>query len=348
MGCAECCSAAAAAASSSSRPQPRGAVDARQSPASRGFPSVSVPVLSKTTHVACAAASRTAPPLTSTPMRAPTPVPTMTAVGVARPSAQGHATTTTDTPNRSAKRNGSRSSSHVSGTPPKTQPRYQPRNVQVPQKMMNGVNLDATASANCWTGALLSCASSTRRAICATADSPPTASTRIANARPRFVEAANTWSPRALRAGRASPVNADSSRRACASSSTKTTTPSAGTAWPGSTRATSPSRAVSDATVAARHPAASARNAASRPGAVSSSAVARSLAVFLRFSDGRSNASAGRSASNAPTASDVRALARASRYLPSETNVRSIADVSKRRCWWPPMKKQQSNNDATE
>ena len=36
-----------------------------------------------------------------TPSLAPTPVPTMTAVGVASPSAQGHATTSTATPNRS-------------------------------------------------------------------------------------------------------------------------------------------------------------------------------------------------------------------------------------------------------
>ena len=40
-----------------------------------------------------------------TPFVAATPVPTMTAVGVARPSAHGHAMTITAMPNISAKRN---------------------------------------------------------------------------------------------------------------------------------------------------------------------------------------------------------------------------------------------------
>mmetsp|Transcript_2845 Transcript_2845/g.9564 ORF Transcript_2845/g.9564 Transcript_2845/m.9564 type:complete len:314 (-) Transcript_2845:505-1446(-) len=114
MGCAECCSAAAASAKTrffATEPS-------ANSPASSGWPVVSVPVLSRTTQDTAWAASSTAPPLTSTPCRAPTPVPTMTAVGVARPNAQGHATTTTDTAKSSAKRNGSRSSSQASGMAP--------------------------------------------------------------------------------------------------------------------------------------------------------------------------------------------------------------------------------------
>ena len=51
--------------------------------------------MSNTTAVAFWAASKTAPPLISKPSLAPTPQPTMTAVGVARPRAHGHATTTT-------------------------------------------------------------------------------------------------------------------------------------------------------------------------------------------------------------------------------------------------------------
>lgn len=43
-------------------------------------------------------------PLIRMPCAAPTPVPTMTAVGVARPSAQGHAMTRTAMPNSSANR----------------------------------------------------------------------------------------------------------------------------------------------------------------------------------------------------------------------------------------------------
>jgi hypothetical protein len=45
-------------------------------------------------------------PLMSTPKRAPTPVPTMTAVGVARPRAHGQAMTNTAMPNSKANKNG--------------------------------------------------------------------------------------------------------------------------------------------------------------------------------------------------------------------------------------------------
>jgi hypothetical protein len=64
----------------------------------RGWPSVSVPVLSKATTCTCAhqspapAASRT-----RMPRRAARPVPTISVAGVARPSAQGQAMTSTDT-----------------------------------------------------------------------------------------------------------------------------------------------------------------------------------------------------------------------------------------------------------
>mmetsp|Transcript_11513 Transcript_11513/g.29487 ORF Transcript_11513/g.29487 Transcript_11513/m.29487 type:complete len:223 (-) Transcript_11513:620-1288(-) len=60
-----------------------------------GRPDVSVPVLSNTTVSTPEAVSRTSPPRMSSPLRAAAEVPTRTAVGVARPSAQGHATTST-------------------------------------------------------------------------------------------------------------------------------------------------------------------------------------------------------------------------------------------------------------
>ena len=56
-----------------------------------GAPLVRVPVLSKTTVVSAPAVSRLSPPLIRMPFSAPFPVPTMTAVGVARPRAQGQA-----------------------------------------------------------------------------------------------------------------------------------------------------------------------------------------------------------------------------------------------------------------
>ena len=60
-------------------------------------PSVRVPVLSNTTVSTGRVRSSTSPPLMSTPSWAPRPVPTMMAVGVARPSAQGQAMMSTAT-----------------------------------------------------------------------------------------------------------------------------------------------------------------------------------------------------------------------------------------------------------
>ena len=60
------------------------------------FPTVTVPVLSKTTRLTPLTASSARPPLIKIPFFAPTPVPTMIAVGVLKPRAQGHATTTTE------------------------------------------------------------------------------------------------------------------------------------------------------------------------------------------------------------------------------------------------------------
>ena len=62
-----------------------------------GFPSVSVPVLSTTSVSTVSSRSSASAFLTSTPAEAPRPVPTMMAIGVARPSAHGHATIRTDT-----------------------------------------------------------------------------------------------------------------------------------------------------------------------------------------------------------------------------------------------------------
>jgi hypothetical protein len=59
------------------------------------FPSVIVPVLSKTTAVTSAMRSSTCPPLTRIPRFAADDDETSTAVGVASPKAHGHATTNT-------------------------------------------------------------------------------------------------------------------------------------------------------------------------------------------------------------------------------------------------------------
>lgn len=63
------------------------------------FPCVRVPVLSNITCWILSALSKASPPFIRTPWLAPTPVATITAVGVARPRAQGQAITTTDIEN---------------------------------------------------------------------------------------------------------------------------------------------------------------------------------------------------------------------------------------------------------
>lgn len=60
-----------------------------------GFPSVIVPVLSKTIASILHATSSGSPHLIRIPFCAHFPVPTIIAVGVASPSAQGHAITMT-------------------------------------------------------------------------------------------------------------------------------------------------------------------------------------------------------------------------------------------------------------
>lgn len=61
-----------------------------------GTPLVKVPVLSNTIDFTLCAFSSGSEPLMRIPFRAPTPVPTMTAVGVANPKAQGQAIAKTD------------------------------------------------------------------------------------------------------------------------------------------------------------------------------------------------------------------------------------------------------------
>src|SRR4029079_15888162 len=62
-----------------------------------GAPSVTVPVLSRTTVSTSPARWRISPPLIKSPSSAPRPVATITAVGTARPIAQGQAMIRTET-----------------------------------------------------------------------------------------------------------------------------------------------------------------------------------------------------------------------------------------------------------
>ena len=89
---ARCRARAAPARSSTSRAAKPGAATTS---ATVGRPRVSVPVLSKTTVSTRWATSSASPPRMRMPASAPRPVPTMIAVGVARPIAHGQAMTTT-------------------------------------------------------------------------------------------------------------------------------------------------------------------------------------------------------------------------------------------------------------
>ena len=70
-----------------------------------GLPSVMVPVLSNITAFILCMVSRASAFFISMPFCAPKPVPTIIAVGVARPSAQGQAITSTETARISANEN---------------------------------------------------------------------------------------------------------------------------------------------------------------------------------------------------------------------------------------------------
>ena len=67
-----------------------------------GLPWVNVPVLSNTIVVIEDILSSISAPLMSIPKVAATPVPTITAVGVANPKAHGHAMTNVDMPKLNA------------------------------------------------------------------------------------------------------------------------------------------------------------------------------------------------------------------------------------------------------
>ena len=90
-GWVEACAKAAARRSAASRPR----VGSASIPASFGLPGVSVPVLSKITVRMRASRSSAAPPFTTMPRRAARPMPAISAMGAARISGQGVATTST-------------------------------------------------------------------------------------------------------------------------------------------------------------------------------------------------------------------------------------------------------------
>ncbi len=183
-----------------------------------GFPLVMVPVLSKTTVSISLADCRASPDLIRMPPLAPTPVPTIIATGVARPSAQGQEITSTAIALDMA----------ASKPPPKI---IHTTKVSSAIPITTGTKTPAILSASFAIGALDEDASSTRRIIWDKVVSSPTF-TALHMRRPAlFIVAETTGSPGCFSTGMLSPVIAASLMLDVPS----TTTPSAGTRLPGFT-----------------------------------------------------------------------------------------------------------------
>src|SRR6266850_1882969 len=209
IGCSEPCSAAAASASTSLAGVPSSATTS----VTAGRPTVSVPVLSKTTVSTRCRVSSAVALRNSTPCSAPRPAATMIAVGVARPIAHGQAMTSTATAFVSAwSAEGAGPSSH------------QPRNVSAAMTSTTGTKTAATRSASRWMGAREPWASSTSLTMRASVVSLPTRVARNTKLPVRLTVPPNTTAPGVLSRGTLSPVSIDSSTVEAPS----TTTPSTG------------------------------------------------------------------------------------------------------------------------
>ena len=218
---------AAAARASRRLSSPANAIASRSS----GRPIVSVPVLSKTTRSTSRARSSDSASCTRMPARAAAPIPTVRAVGVASPSAQGQAITSTETACRIAT---------LAGAPAISQP----ARLAAETTSTKGTKTAATRSTRRSTGALLPCAPSTSATICASSESEPT---RVAStcSRPEPLIEPPMTSPATPRAtGMLSPVSRDSSSWL----SPRTMRPSTGTRSPGRTTTTSPQPTASAGT----------------------------------------------------------------------------------------------------
>ena len=270
------------------RPRRRGAAprpgwrrSSRRTPASSSFPSVTVPVLSSTIVSIRRARSSTSGPLIRTPSCAPRPVPTMSATGVASPSAHGQAMISTDTAAVKAS----------AAEPPNAS---QPASVSSERTITTGTKIAEMRSASRCASALPDWASSTSRAIWASAVSAPTRVARTARRPYVLIVAPATLAPAATSTGTGSPVSSDWST----ADSPSTTTPSVAIFSPGWTTKTSPTR---------------------------SSATGMSTSSPSR----RTRASFAPSSRSLRMAADARALARASRYRPSRISVVTTAATSK-------------------
>ena len=172
--------------------------------------------------------SSTSGPLISSPSWAPRPVPTISAIGVASPSAHGQAMISTATAAVNA-------NDALSPAP------SQKPSVASASVITTGTKTPETRSASRWTGALPVCASSTSRAIWASAVSAPTFVARTTSRPPALTVAPATSVPGWTSTGTDSPVSMLMSTAEMPSS----TTPSVATFSPGRTTKRSPTASCS-------------------------------------------------------------------------------------------------------
>ena len=165
------------------------------------------------------------------PSWAPRPVPTISAVGVASPSAQGHAMISTATAAVNAV------------VAPAPAPSQKP-SVPAATAMTTGTKTPETRSASRCTSALPFWAASTRRAIWASWVSAPTRVARTTSRPPTLTVAPVTGSPAPTSTGTDSPVSIEVSTAELP----ETTTPSVAIRSPGRTTKSSPTRMSAAAT----------------------------------------------------------------------------------------------------
>ena len=219
IGCSDAFSTAAANRSTSSRDTPSAAITST----SVRRPVVTVPVLSSTTVSTRRVDSSTSGPFTRMPSWAPRPVPTSNAVGVASPSAHGHAITSTATAVVTANSSGRPASSHA------------PNDASA-ISTTTGTNTADTRSASRCTSALPAWACSTSRAIRASWVSEPTDVADTTSRPPALTVPPTTASPAPTSTGTDSPVTIDRSTAELPS----TTRPSVAIRSPGRTTKCSP------------------------------------------------------------------------------------------------------------
>ena len=186
-------------------------------------PVVTVPVLSSTTVSTRRVFSSTSGPLMRMPSCAPRPVPTMRAVGVASPSAQGQAMISTAT-----------AAVNAAGRPAPTA--IQKARVASASTSTTGTKTPEIRSASRCTSALPFCASSTSRAIWASWVSAPTRVARTTSRPPALTVAPATASPGPTSTGTDSPVSIEAST----ADEPSVTSPSAAIFSPGRTTNSSP------------------------------------------------------------------------------------------------------------